>query len=218
MYSICFRLEARGQKRRAVIHRAAGIGHGIDGDKARQILRLGAEAVNDPCAHRGPHKGLAADVQRHGGHLMRVGACLHAVEDAEVIGVLRKLRKRVRNHETALAARFEVERSAHVFCQLLLVGLHELWFVIKRVQMARSALHEHEDHAFRLCREVRGLQCERIDSLRRCRSRSPLLMQRIEHQPAEACAGGLEDGAARDHNVVFGLITEFTKQHRGSEF
>ena len=44
-------LEARGQKRTSVVHRAAGIGHGIDGDKARQVLRLGAEAVNDPRAH-----------------------------------------------------------------------------------------------------------------------------------------------------------------------
>ena len=80
-------LKSGGQKGAAVVHRTAGIGHGIDGDKSGQILRLGAEPIDNPCAHRWPHKGFTADMQRHRGHLMGIGACLHAIEQAEIVRV-----------------------------------------------------------------------------------------------------------------------------------
>ena len=41
--------------------------------------------------------------------MMTIGVDLHTVEEAEIVGVLREFRERLRNHETALARGTELQ-------------------------------------------------------------------------------------------------------------
>lgn len=105
-------LVARGQEAArpdaaARIGSAAGVQH----HETRQVARLAAEAVGNPCAHRGmPDEGRAA------GHhqLARVVVDLvggHRADDAQVVGAGTRLRQQFGEFDAALSVAVELART-----------------------------------------------------------------------------------------------------------
>ena len=70
----------RGQKGVAVIARAAVAEARAERDEAGQILVFRAEPVGDPRAHRGPHEGRRAGVEKERGRAVRDAVGVHRAD------------------------------------------------------------------------------------------------------------------------------------------
>ena len=110
----------------------------------------------------------------------------HRVDEGDVVHVGRDVWKEIAHPLTALAVLLELPLGADDPALALLataaLGLHvdrltveavELRLVVERVDLARPAIHEEEDHALGFGREVRRLGRERIGE-RRARGTSRL--------------------------------------------
>ena len=104
---------------------------------------------------------------------------VHRVDEGHVIDAVRQVRKHVRDHLAALAVRPECPLRADDPPLVLLAapaeGLHldglavqpiKLRLVVERIDVARPAVHEQEDHALRLGRPRRLPRRHRIDERR----------------------------------------------------
>ena len=155
--------------RRNGLRRAAFAG-GYHDDKARQILRLAAEPVGDPCAHARTARDLSACVHEHVRRVVVDRVRRHRAHEAEVVRHAAEMRQQLGKLHLALAVFCEAKHRslAHQFLPLELrellslrerlrhrlpVHLRELWLVIKQLQLRRPARHREPDHAFRLLRQ-----------------------------------------------------------------
>ena len=155
-----------GQKVRAP-HLLAGIRQpGRDDHERRQVGVVRAEPVADPRANARALEGIRPAVQTDGGAKVIVVDVLHRSDQADVIHHAADLREKIAHLRAALAVFFEtpIGRLIKAFALLhgLIVVSGEIRLGIKRVHVADAAIHEHEDHALGLGREVRLLGRERI--------------------------------------------------------
>ena len=88
------------QKRAAVALRAAGR---IDRDESRQLGVLGSQPVQRPGAHRRALKAERAGVHLDYGLRMHADVGVHAIEQAQIVGMLGQVRKDIRQPQPALA-------------------------------------------------------------------------------------------------------------------
>ena len=98
-------------ERGAVVDRAAEIGRRIDGDVAGQILVLGAQAIEQPGAHRRPGelRQRGAGVKLDDGLRMGRRIGVQAAEEAELVHVLGEVRQEVGDPGAGLAVPGEAE-------------------------------------------------------------------------------------------------------------
>lgn len=184
-----------GQKRAAVVRRAAVAGIGAQRDKAGQVFIHAAEAVGDPGTHARTWRGGDAAVHlQEGGRMVRhVG--LHAADEAELVRVRGDLREQLADPQAALAALLELPHRGHelarghlAFADGFARVFRQLGFVIKAVHMRWPAVHAEEKHALGLGGEMRLLRSER-----RCVvSKSTLRGERTQGEITEARAGALQ--------------------------
>jgi hypothetical protein len=89
---------------------------------------------------------------------------VHAVEEAEVIGVPREVREEFRDGETAFAPWLKLPRALHdrTPVNFLSVVVGELRLVVESVHVRRASAHAGEDHPLGSPREVRILGCEGV--------------------------------------------------------
>ena len=172
----------RGEKTAApveIIKNLAAAGLFIAGghdDVGGKFLGLAAEAVAEPCAHRGAPRlfGAGEKVSNTGGvvHGFRVQR-LHV---AEIVGDRGDLRKKIGDPRAGFAVLGEVRDLAEdragglvarhgresfaageLVGDLLTVPLAEFGFVVEEIDVGRRAVLEKVDDAFGLGREVREL-------------------------------------------------------------
>ncbi len=146
------------RKKRAAMTLRAETAQRIEGDVARQILRLAAQPVERPRAHRRPRlRGIARVKHRHR-RLVRLLVRVHRREHAQVVRALRHVRKKLAHPLPALSMlrelprRSEQLRRALVAARFAVIALEQR-LVVKRVHMRHTALHEHHDHPLRLRRK-----------------------------------------------------------------
>ena len=156
----------RRQKGAAVILRAADVVRRAERDEAGEVLILGAQAVQYPGAHRRPHELEATGVQLQKTLGMRRYGGVHAVKQAEVVGVFGQAREQLGNSQAALTVLLEFPRRRHEFAvaklgQLLALVAGERRFVVECVNVRRAAAHAAEDHALGLGQKVRAPGGER---------------------------------------------------------
>ena len=131
----------------------------------------------------------------------RVGR--HRVDEGDVIDVLRRMRKKIAHPLATLAVLLELplrsDDTSLVFLTTAALRLHldrltveriERRLVVERVDVAGAAIHEEEDHALGLRREMRGLGGERIHERSAAGSpylprEKPLVQQAREREPRE---------------------------------
>ena len=104
---------------------------------------------------------------------MAVVACVHAADEAKVVGNLRSVRQQLAEIHAALAMFFELPRATEKFAAGLIgeaildaaavihaVAALQLRLGVSKVHVARAAVHEQGNHRFGAWREVRllGLQ------------------------------------------------------------
>src|SRR5205814_7913308 len=94
----------RGQKRAAVVLRAAKRAWWGEGNEAGQILVFRAEPVNGPRSKGWPDKLETAGVHLQEGLRMARQVGLHAAHEAHLVGMFRDIRKEFRNPQAAVAA------------------------------------------------------------------------------------------------------------------
>ena len=123
-----------------------------EGDQAGEVLVLGSKAVEHPRAHRGPGKleDPRVQLEKRLGMVREVG--LHAIDDAEGVGMLGDLGKQVRDPEAALAVLLEFPGRSE---QLGGGGLsladrfagvaRELRLVVEGIDVRRATFHAEED-------------------------------------------------------------------------
>lgn len=152
-------LIGRGEEGAAVVLRAAVGGRRIDGDEAGQVLVLRAKAVEGPRAEGRSNKLGNAGVHLDEGLRVARLIALHAAQQAEFVGVLGDVRKRVADPQAALAALFEVPKRRHqlgsgVIRRLSRVG-EESRLIIEGVEMRRASSHAQKNDPLGPRREVR---------------------------------------------------------------
>ena len=143
--------------------------------KAGQILACAAEAVVHP---RAETRAAGKDFPRvHLQHRRtvdrRVGG--HRMDEPDIVHARREVREKIAHMLAALPVLLELplrsDHAALVPFSAAAKGLHinrlpvervERGLVVKRVHLARPAIHEEENDALRLRREVRLLRRERI--------------------------------------------------------
>ncbi len=84
---------------------APDVAAGVNADKARHVLVLGAQAVTHPGAHRRPHFVDHARIELQRRQIVGRIVDLHAVQKAQFVGHSRQVRHQVRDHRARLAAR-----------------------------------------------------------------------------------------------------------------
>ena len=151
---------------------------GIETDESGQILIFRSESVTDPRTEAGPFAEPVAGVELEEGLGMDPGVGVHAVEEAELVGVFGRLGHEFGNTEAAPAVLFEVvDRAGMRFFP----GLR---FVVKGIELGGAAAHAEEDDPFGPGREGSGTGSQ----LRLSQSR--------KGEVAESAGGGLEHAAA----------------------
>ena len=156
----------RRQKGAAVILCAADVVRRAEGDEAGKVLVLGAQAVKHPGTHRRPHELEAAGVQLEKTLRMRRHGGVHAIEQAEVVGVAGEFWEQLGNPQATLTVLLEFPRRRHEFAvaelgQLLALVAGECRLVVEGVNVRWAAAHAAEDHALGLGQEVRASGGER---------------------------------------------------------
>ncbi len=163
---------------------------GVEADEAGQVLVFGAEPVADPRAEAGALAEPVAGVELVEALGVVAGVGVHAVEEAELVGVLRGLGHQLGDPESALAMLGEIEDGTGM---LLVSGLR---FVIEGVELGGAAAHAEEDDPFRPGREA-GELGRKVG-----RSRdAPFLTKRRKGEVTEAAGGGAEKRAAGEVRV-----------------
>src|SRR6185295_19255511 len=76
------------------------------------------------------------------------------------------------------------------------------WFRIKRVEMARSALHEKENDALGLGREMLRFGCHRVGGRGRRGEQALLIQQKVQRHRAKARARAQQEIAPRVKQLV----------------
>src|SRR5690606_35859980 len=135
---------------------------------------LGAETIGDPRADRWSDEIRRACVEKERRRTVRHAFGVHAAEDAKLVGLLRDLGEDLRDVEATLAVARELpRRSEHTFGghlprardverRPLAMIAREARLRVEGVDLARSSLHEEEDHALRSRGEVSWTRRERI--------------------------------------------------------
>ena len=161
------RHEAARPVERAVDRMSARIGqHHV----RRQVLRFVSQGVDEPASHRRP-AGDAGDaaVEITDRHFVAVVPGVHRADDGDVIDDAGNFGEQLRDLGAALAALFELERTAEEFFAgpvdeaeddvAAVIGaavLRQLGLGIEQVDVRRAAVHEERDHRVRFGGEVRG--------------------------------------------------------------
>jgi hypothetical protein len=171
----------------------------VDDDESRQVLVLGAEAVQRPGTERGADELRGARVQLREG--LEVGRQVggHRVDHAQPVGVSGDLVEQARHPEATpaapaeLPARRQQGRAAPATGgrrrRLAGVG-DEFRLVVERIHVRRPPLHAEEDHVLGAGGEVRRPGGQRAgDRLPRRR----LGGERREGEEAEAVGGVPEE-------------------------
>ena len=153
-----------GEEGAAVILGPAHAGRGREADKAGKILILGSQAVEDPRSHGGSHELETSGVQLHKGLWVSGDVAVHAVEEAEVIGVPGEVGEEFRDGETAFAPWFKLPGALHDRTPVNFLSIvdGELRFVVEGVHVGRASAHAGEDHPLGLPRKVRLPGCEGV--------------------------------------------------------
>ena len=155
------------QKRAAIILRAADARGRVERDKARQILVLGAQPVQQPRPEAWPHKLETTGVQLHKTLRMPRDIAIHAVEQAKLVRMLGELGIQFRYLDTALAAlgkfpgRFH-QLAAAIARGLLSIVTRQRRLVVKGVHVRGPTAHAGKNNTLGARLEVRLLRRKRI--------------------------------------------------------
>ena len=164
-----------------------------------QILALASQSITDPGTMTRPPLQAAAGMHEVVGGRVLGEVRDHRPDDRQVVDALADMRKQVADRDAALAVVPEFPGAAeHVadIVELRRMGLDldrlpvlavETRLGIKRVHLRWPAVHEQEDHARRLGREVRRLGRERVR--RRASMRRDCFRRRVadrRRKPASA--------------------------------
>ena len=176
------RLEDRPLKRRRqkpgveAIDAAGRNQAAVQDHEAGQVLALASQTVGDPRAVARPALQAAAGVHEVIGARVLREVRDHRAHDGQVVDTRSDPRKQVADRDAALAVLAKLPRaSQHVadVVELRRVRLDldrlamlavEPGLGVERVDLRRAAVHEQEDHARRLGRELRRPGGERVDS------------------------------------------------------
>jgi hypothetical protein len=122
-------------------------------------------------------------VEAHDGLMVSVRVDLHAVEEAEIVGVFGEFGKRLGDHEPALSRGRKGEpRGEEPGCRRGRFG--QFRPVIEGLVVARATVHEQEDDPFRPGGMVGALRGEGIGE----KAGRPLRKERTQSQAAEGRA------------------------------
>ncbi len=197
---------------------AAGAHARAQHHESRQVLRLAAETVQHPRAHRRPaHLNAAAEQQQLPG-MMVEGVGVHRAHQAQIVRAGADVRDVVGKLDAALAVRLERARAGqhrgvrlgegqaqvlgHLGRQRLAAPLLQVRLGVEEIDLAGAAFHEHEDHVLGLGGKVRLLGRQRIHVDGGSPSlRLHQLRQRDDADPA--CALSEEAAAALDSAELF---------------
>src|ERR1017187_3502612 len=131
-------------------------------------------------------------MQLDGGGGMRRTVGHHAIQQAQVVGMLLEIGKKVGDGKAALSAPGELEGRSHERAGLsCTLGSREIGTVVEGLVLARSALHVQKDHALGPGRKHGSLWRQRIGAQRS--SRCGEIGQR---EVAEAAREGLKSWRA----------------------
>ena len=185
--------------RAPVLGAADGAARGIEHHhEARQVLVHRAKPVVHPASERRRAAEQLAAVHHEHRAAVDGAVRVHALHERDVVHARGQVREQVAHPRAALAVLAEVPLGAHhaalVAVAAAALGLHldglpvvlvELGLVVEGVHVARAAVHEQEDHALGLARELRRLRHQRVRHGRLAVERHGLLRQEaVLHQHA----------------------------------
>ena len=91
---------------------------------------------------------------------------VHGTDQAQVVGVLADLRQQFRDPQPAFTSALELPGRGHQTAATAPASrtgrIRELWLVVKRIQVRRTALHAQKDHTLGFAWEVRCLGRQRM--------------------------------------------------------
>ena len=136
---------------------------------------------------------------------LRVGGVggVHAVEKAQIIGMLREIREGLGDLQSAFARAVELEGGGHQgsIADLLAAVFLKLGLVVKGIHLWGTTLHEEKDHPLGAGVEMRRTNREGI--LVGVITRRGLTAHPHQGHVAETTGGRLQETASREQAVDF---------------